>query len=273
MAMLQTLPEAATLLPPAGAGAPVLAARSFFYSVFKHRRLVIGVFLLVFLASATVALLRPQTWRATTKVLVKVGEAVQLAPAESPSRSINVPLNPDVVAGEAEIVKGRQVLEEAVDRAGVQPEPGTSIGEMISKMQLALTVAPAPGSNVLQISYLGRYPDRAARLVNTLTDVYVEHHNRAYANEGIHSFYTEQLRILESEMKAAQHRLRSYLRRTKVVDVDQEIHILNQDLQDADKALRVHRDKIRGAGRKLTEVNAQLGRTPEHIPYSEEYRA
>ena len=101
MATLQTLPEAATLLPPASAGAPMLAARSFFYSVFKHRRLVIGIFLLVFLVSATVALLRPRTWRATTKVLVKVGEAVQLAPAEAPSRSINLPLNPDVVAGEA----------------------------------------------------------------------------------------------------------------------------------------------------------------------------
>ena len=202
MATIQTLPEAATLLPAASApGAPGLAARSFFYSVFKHRRLVIGVFLLVFLASTIMTLLRPRTWRATTKVLVKVGEAVQLAPAEAPSRSINVPLNPDVIAGEAEIVKSRQVLEDAVARLGIQPEAGTSLGEMVSGMQLALTVAPAPGSNVLQISYLGRHPDRAARLVNTLTDVYVDHHNRAYANEGIHSFYADQLRILEAEMK------------------------------------------------------------------------
>src|SRR5207245_9931881 len=98
------------------------------------------------------------------------------------------------------------------------------------------------------------------RLVNTLTDVYIEHHNKAYANEGIHSFYADQLHILESEMKASQHRLRAYLRRTKVVDVDQEIRILNQDLQAADKALRAHREKIRGAERKLTEVPAQLGR-------------
>src|SRR5437016_5449735 len=246
--------ESVLLLTPGTDGAfsaPALAARSFFYSVFKHRRLVIGVFLLVFVASATMALLRPRTWRATTKVLVKVGEAVQLAPAEAPSRSINVPLNPDVIAGEAEIVKSRQVLEEAVARVGIKPESGTSLGEMISKMQMALTVAPAPGSNVLQISYLGRHPDRAARLVNTLTDVYVDHHNRAYANEGIHSFYADQLRILEAEMKVAQHRLRAYLRRTKVVDADQEIHILNQDLQDAEKSLRGHRQKIRGGQRKL----------------------
>ncbi|TMA70742.1 MAG: hypothetical protein E6J69_01510 [Deltaproteobacteria bacterium] len=274
MATIQTLPEAATLFPAASAsGAPALAARSFFYSVFKHRRLVIGVFLLVFVASATMALLRPRTWRATTKVLVKVGEAVQLAPAEAPSRSINVPLNPDVIAGEAEIVKSRQVLEEAVGRLGIKPEAGSSLGQMISGMQLALTVAPAPGSNVLQISYLGRYPDRAARLVNTLTDVYVDHHNRAYANEGIHSFYADQLRILEAEMKVAQHRLRAYLRRTKVVDADQEIHILNQDLQDAEKSLRGHRQKIRGGERKLVEITAQLARTPAHVPYSEEYRA
>ena len=121
MATLQTLPEAAALFPANGmSGSPALAARSFFYSVFKHRRLVVGVFLLVFLASALMAVLRPRTWRAATKVLVKVGEAVQLAPAEAPSRSVNVPLNPDVVAGEAEIVKSRQVLEEAVVRVGIK---------------------------------------------------------------------------------------------------------------------------------------------------------
>ena len=88
MATLQTLPEATTLLPEGTrAGTATLATRSFLYAIFKHRRLVVGVFLLVALASALAAVLRPKTWRVTTKVLVKLGEAVQLAPAESPSHS------------------------------------------------------------------------------------------------------------------------------------------------------------------------------------------
>ena len=35
-------------------------------AVFKHRRLVIGAFLLIFLASAGAAILRPRHWRAST---------------------------------------------------------------------------------------------------------------------------------------------------------------------------------------------------------------
>ncbi len=273
MATLQTIPEATAIVPMAPAAGGSLAARSVLYSLFKHRRLVIGVFLLVFLASATVAFIRPRTWRANTKIIVKLGETAQLAPAEAPSRSINLPLNADVVNTEAEIVKSRQVLEETVAKLGIKPEPGTDLATMIDGMQKALTVAPAPSSNVLQISYLGRAPDRAAKMVNTITDVYIDHHNQAYRNEGVRSFYGEQLRILETQMKDAQHRLRDYLRKTNVVDVEQEVHILNQDLAEAEKALKGHRAKIIGVQSKLDEVEAQLAKTPTHVPYQEQYKA
>jgi uncharacterized protein involved in exopolysaccharide biosynthesis len=274
MATLQTLPEAATLFPIGAPGrSSSLAARSFFYSVFKHRRLVIGVFLLVSLASAVVAFIRPQTWRANTKILVRLGETVQLAPAEAPSRSVNLPLNPDVVNTEAEIVKSRQVIAEAVARVGIKPESGISIEEMIQKMQKALTVAPAPSSNVLQISYLGRQPERAAKMVNTITDVYIDHHNDVYRNEGVRSFYGEQIRILEVQMKDAQHRLRNYLRKSNIVDIEQEIHILNQDLAEAEKGLKGQHAKIAGVRSKLTEVDSQLAKTPTHVPYTENYKA
>jgi len=273
MATLQTLPEATTFLPPAS-GAPVgtLAVRSFLYAIFKHRRLVIGIFLLVFLASAIAALLRPRGWRATSKVLVKLGETVQLAPAEAPSKSIDLPLTPEVVNTEAEIVKSRQVLESAVAKLGVKPEPGKSIDEMLAGMALALTVAPTPASNILQISFVGRDPVKAARMVNTITDTYIDHHNRVYRNEGVHSFYTEQLRTLEDAMKTAQHRLHDFLRQEKIVDVDQEIHILNQDLVEQDKMLKGHRAKIAGVEQKLQELHRQIRETPEQISFAQEFQ-
>ena len=122
MATPQTLPDASAFLQPASAGGrTTLAARVFLYAVFKHRRLVTGVFLVVFLASAIAALLRPSTYRANTRVLVKLGETVQIAPAEAPSKSVYLPLSQEVVKTEAEIVKSREVVEEAVKRLGVQP--------------------------------------------------------------------------------------------------------------------------------------------------------
>ena len=71
MATLQTLPEATQILPAhaPGSTASTIAARSFLYAVFKHRRLVVGVFVLVFLGSAIAALIRPRTWLASTEQL------------------------------------------------------------------------------------------------------------------------------------------------------------------------------------------------------------
>jgi len=259
-------------MPPArGAGFTTIAARSFFYAIFKHSRLVVGIFLLVFLAGAVSGVLRPNTWRANSKVLVKLGEMVQLAPAEQPSRSVSPNLTPEVVKTEAEIVKSGEVIRQAIARVGVQPEPGTSLDELVANMQLALTVTPLPGANVLQISYLGRSPERAARMVNAITDVYLDHHGHLYRNEGMESFYKQQLKILYAQMKTAQKRLREYLRRENIVDIEAEIGLLTKDVQAQDVNLRTFRDKLVGTERKLQAVRQQLAQVPAQIAFSEEY--
>src|SRR5215475_9547616 len=149
MATLQTLPDATMVLPTRGSAASPLAIRSMLYAIFKHRRLVLGVFAVVFLGSAAAAFLRPRIWLASSKVLVKLGETVQLAPAEAPSRSVALSLNQDVVKTEADIIKSQEVVAEAVKRLGIQPEEGTDMDELLQAMQLALTVTQNPGTNIL----------------------------------------------------------------------------------------------------------------------------
>ena len=95
-------------------------------------------------------------------------------------------------------------------------------------------------------------------MVNAITDVYLDHHNRVYRREGMFDFYNEQLRILEAQMKEAQGTLRDYLAKHKVVDVDEEIKLLAQDVVEQEKGLRAHRAKIAALERKLTEVRGQL---------------
>jgi succinoglycan biosynthesis transport protein ExoP len=272
MATLQTLPDATTVLPANGGATSSLAIRSFLYAVFKHRRLVLGVFAIIFLGSAIAAFLRPRTWLASSKVLVKLGETVQLAPAEAPSRSVAQPMNQEVVKTEADIVKSREVVAEAVRRLGIQPETG-SMEELIDGLQRAVTVTQTPGTNILQINFLGKDPTRAARMVNAMTDVYLDHHNRVYRREGMFDFYNEQLRILEGQMKQAQARLRRYMARNSIVDVDEEIKLLSEDSVEQDKGLRAHIGKILAIQRKLEHVQQQLQRTPARVSYAEEYQS
>ncbi len=272
MATLQTLPDATTLLPVNGGASSSLAIRSFLYAVFKHRRLVLGVFAIIFLGSAIAAFLRPHTWLASSKVLVKLGETVQLAPAEAPSRSVAMPMNQEVVKTEADIVKSREVVAEAVKRLGLQPETG-SMNELIDGLQRGLTVTQTPGTNILQINFLGKDPDRAARMVNAITDVYLDHHNEVYRRGGMFDFYNEQLQILEGQMKQAQGKLRRYLARNNVVDADEEIKLLSEDAIEQDKGLRAHLGKISAIQRKLEHVQGQLARTPARVSYAEEYQS
>ena len=271
MATLQTLPDATTFLPASGGAASPVAIRSILYAVFKHRRLVLGILAMVFLGSALAAFLRPRTWLASTKVLVKLGETVQLAPAEAPSRSVNLPLNQDVVKTEADIVKSQSVIEEAVRRLGIQPEPGTDMDELLAAMQLATTVTQNPGGNILQINFLGRDPKRAARNANAITDVYIEHHNKVYGNSGVTDFYTEQLNVLEGQMNAAERRLKQFLARNGIVDAETEIKLLAEDEVKQEQSVEGQLAKISALRKKLKTVEGQLAKTPEQIAFGQEY--
>jgi len=271
MATLQTLPDATTFLPASGGAASPVAIRSILYAVFKHRRLVLGILAMVFLGSVLAAFLRPRTWLASTKVLVKLGETVQLAPAESPSRSVNLPLNQDVVKTEADIVKSQSVIAEAVRRLGIQPEPGTDMDELLAAMQLATTVTQNPGGNILQINFLGRDPKRAARNANAITDVYIEHHNKVYGKSGVTDFYTEQLNMLEGQMNAAERRLKQFLARNSIVDAETEIKLLAEDEIKQEQSLQGQLAKIAALRNKLKTLEGQLAKTPEQIAFGEEY--
>ena len=248
-----------------------LAVRTSFYSIFKHSRLVLGVFLTVFLASIGVAILRPSHWLVATKVLVKLGETLQLAPSEAPSRSINLPLSQEVVKTEADIVKSYVVVNEAMRRLGIQPEEGTSWAEFIDAIQQGLTVTPAPGQNDISINFIGKDPQRASRLVNMVTDVYLEHHHAVYGRGGVKYFYDRQLKRLEKQLKRSQGRLRRYMAKSNLNDLDQESRLLQADVIEQDKALKAHRAKITATKRKLEEVQRQIASTPEQIAFTEEY--
>jgi uncharacterized protein involved in exopolysaccharide biosynthesis len=273
MATLQTLPETTAIgaLAPAEGVRGRLAARSFLYAVFKHRWLVIGVFGVVFSASALAAFTRPGAWLARSKVLVKLGETVQLAPAEAPSRSMNAPLSQDVVRTEVDIVKSWDVVNEAIGRLGIEPTDGTSRADLIDGVRRGLTVAPTPGTNMLGISFIGKDPERAAKLVNAITDVYIDHHNRVYRREGIHSFYAKELRGLEQHLADARGRLRSFLEEADVVDVNQEIALLNEEVLKREKALKSQRAKVSALEGKLDEVTGQFESTPETVEFAREY--
>jgi uncharacterized protein involved in exopolysaccharide biosynthesis len=175
------------------------------------------------------------------------------------------------VKTEADIVRSYTVVDEALKRLHIQPEEGTEWPELVDAIQRGLTVTPNPGTNSIQISFIGKDPKRAARMVNSITDVYIEHHNEVYGREGLKHFYDRQLKRLAKQMKGSQNRLKQFMTKHSIIDLEQEMRILNQDVMEQDKSLKAHRAKIAATKRKLIEVEQQVASTPQQIPFAEEY--
>jgi len=72
-------------------------------------------------------------------------------------------------------------------------------------------------------------------------------------------------------MKESQHRLRDYLQKEHIVDIDQELHLLTQDVIDQEKMLKAQRAKIVGLEKKDELLHKQVDSTPQQVTFSEEY--
>lgn len=79
-------------------------------------------------------------------------------------------------------------------------------------------------TNVMEISYMDRYPDRAAKVVNAVAEMYVRQNVEMRSAEAEKSleFLEEQLPSIKAKLRSAQHILTSYRNRAGTVDLGAE---------------------------------------------------
>jgi uncharacterized protein involved in exopolysaccharide biosynthesis len=246
------------------------ALRDILYAVFKHKRLVVGIFVAVVSTAVVAVFLRPAVWKAQAKVLVKVGEELQLAPSDS-AKVVTVPLSALSANTEAELVRSREVLVAAVEHLGIKPGDGTTLEQMIEGMRPSLTVTPVTQSNVLQLEYRGRDPERAAEVLNAVADAYVAHHQMAFANSRAGAVYDAHRERLAKEMLQAEENFRAYLEREGITQVKDEIRLTINGLNDNARAQHAQRAKISGYEERGRLLDAAIEAEPQTLTTSTEY--
>lgn len=262
-----------------------MSKRDIIIFLFKWKKSLIGYFLLVIALSVFLVYVLPQKYEAAAIILVESNRApVMRSDVAYGVEQLSV-LNSEVA-----IIRSNTVLTAAADKIGivetVEQEPAGAITELISRigqwmidiglresttprdslissLKDGIKVAPQPSSNVITISYKSNNPEKAAEIVNTVTDIYIQQHLDIFSSRGTSEVYRLQIERLENDLAKRRKELADY-KRAKAVSA------LNETMRAMVQQQTQLSSELSDIQRNLAELYTRFGKGHTKVVLAEE---
>ena len=214
--------------------------------VLKRRFLpAVVVFGGVMAASLGLAMVQKPVYEAKSELLFRSNRTSQLTglpEAVGQLETLSALNNP--LDTQAAILQSLPFLEETVQQAGLEDASGDpmSPGELAKN----LSVKGIPGTDIIQVTYTSENPEDAARIVNTLTQIYLRNNLETNQREAAlaREFIAEQLPKVEAAALEADAELRRFKESNSIVSLQQESQAVVNSLS--------------GLNNQITQVEAQI---------------
>ncbi|MBI1814337.1 MAG: hypothetical protein HYR72_05125 [Deltaproteobacteria bacterium] len=254
--------------------------REIFHVLFKRKRLILGLFIVVALPGLAVSVFSKPKYVASAKVLITTQRGDAVVQSTDMTKLATVELNESAVNSEVHIIRSRQMLDQVVrglaygdgngtarvENASLKDKDnGIDLGARAVALDTALVVTPIKASNVIQIDYKASAPEAAAQVVNRVVDEYLAYHAEVHGNKGLARFYEDQRRDLEKRLRSGEDALKEYAESVGVVAPRDEIQATVKSSADLDGTLRDVNANINGTEEKLRVVQQQLADQPPII--------
>lgn len=100
----------------------------------------------------------------------------------------------------------------------------------VSIVQGNLKIEAIKRSNIIQIKYRSWNPELAAKVVNTLTDLYLEHHITVHKVPRAHNFFQKQTELLKTKLKKQENKLSEFKQKWKLSSIEVERTLLMENI-------------------------------------------
>ncbi|MEM1252267.1 MAG: polysaccharide biosynthesis tyrosine autokinase [Cyanobacteria bacterium P01_H01_bin.21] len=211
-----------------------------YWRVLQRRWLIaLTVFGLTTTAAVGAGITQKPEYEAESKLLFELSnQASSLVGFEGGARELRALTNLDnPLDTQIEVFQSIPLVQQVIETLKLQDDDG----ELLSPEDLLanLTVTGVPGTDVLRVTYTSDDPELAARVVNTLSDVYIENDiqtNRAAA-VAAQEFISAQLPESEAAVDEAEAALRRFKEGNNIVDLEEESRNLVESLFTLDSTL------------------------------------
>jgi uncharacterized protein involved in exopolysaccharide biosynthesis len=246
--------------------------------LFRHRRLVVVSFLGIFLGAIVAAFLLPKQYQAEMKILVK---RERVDPVLTSDKTTIIDSRSEVteeqVQSEVELLRSRDLLESVVKASGLIPadnghdvrEQSVSLARAVRNLEKNLQVEPLRKTNLINVTYQSQNPELAARVLNTLSSLYLEKHLAVHRLPGAFDFFQKQTERYRNELVANEEHLVSFDSQAGLVSPQLEKEITLNKLSQFDASLRETRTDIAETTQRIHALEEQIVTTSPRITTQE----
>lgn len=223
----------------------------------------LGIFFPVFLISLlTFSFLKKPSYVAEGKLLFQridttsslTGVGTEIGKLEPLVQEKGSPLNT-----EAEIIRSVPIIEETIEKLRLK----NNKGELLKTEEFVgqLTVNDIQKTDVLKVSYRDTNPETAARVVNTLMAVYLEHNISSHRTQAAaaRGFIEKQLPRAELVVRKAEGELAKFKEQNKVVSLQEETTKALEVITDLQKQISQAQSQIADVNAQSKAIHKQLG--------------
>ena len=273
-----------------------VSLKDFLHIIFKRKMQILLFFSATVCTVAVASFVIKPTYMATAQILVKAGRENLYIPIGSDMSPIISSDIREQINSEIEILRSRSLAEEVaafLSPKTIYPnlrdkgsgivkaiigghEPRSLADKAVLKLQKNVKVEWIKNSNVIKVSFKHKDPKMAALVVNSLVNVYLDHHLEVHTAPESYEFFQEQSQILKKGLGEAEEKLKAFKKLHNISSLTEERSLLlnheavlrsalNQSIsQEAETINRIHQLTQQLA---ITRESIPQGKVVDHNPY------
>jgi capsular exopolysaccharide synthesis family protein len=219
-------------------------------------------FVVIVVLATSLAFLKKPTYSAVGRLVIKKTNPTSGLVTEASAKIgqleslnfMNTPLDT-----EAEVIRSIPLLQKTIDALKLKDKEGKPLKPEDFLKQL--TVKGIKGTDILEVSFKSKSPQEAAKIVNTLIDLYKRNNilsNRAEA-VAARQFITQQLPASEGTVRQAEANLRIFREKNNVVALEEEANTAVEVIAELDKKVDQTRTELEGVTARVEELQRKTG--------------
>jgi uncharacterized protein involved in exopolysaccharide biosynthesis len=255
---------------------------------YRRRKTFALCFTVVFLGAILAAVIMPKKYESELKILVHRERADPLVTAQqTAAMEQNMPsLTEEDINSEVAILRSQDLLEKVVVTCGLQDRkssgfvdailshflPSKSTADEQTRISMAalklntdLRIEPVKKSYIISVVYPSTDPQLAARVLNTLGDLYLEKHAAVHRSSNASELFDQEAEQYRKAMEQAENRLADFNRETGLVNAQAEKDSAVPKLAEFELDMRETQAAIPAAQEHVQALQALLDKTPPRI--------
>jgi polysaccharide biosynthesis protein PslE len=242
--------------------------------LFRQRRIFLCVAGLILAAAVAYALFGAR-YEAQMQVLVRRGRADPPVTAEpnAPVDFARVVVTEEELNSEVELLKDDDVLRQVVEANHLEghdllhwlrprEDDAAQVERAARRLAKQLSVDPIKKTNLIVVTYKAQEPQVAAKVLQSLSSVYLEKHMEVHRPVGELRFFDQQTAESQRQLEESQKRLLDFTASHSVVEAAQQRDLALQQWNDVESAYRDTQVEMADTQHRVKELEAQLAKLP-----------